>query len=118
MKKVLRIDANGLFVEDVILQDNEDVPTDCIETPCPDGFYHPRWDGAQWVEGGTAPLETPEQEIERLKAELGETDYKIIKCSEYSLLGLELPYDISSLHSSRQALRDRINVLESGLSML
>jgi hypothetical protein len=56
------------------------------------------------------------QEIESLKAELTETDYKIIKCSEYQLAGLELPYDIATLHAERQALRDRINELEAALS--
>ena len=25
-----------------------------IETPCPGGFYLPKWDGTQWVEGKTA----------------------------------------------------------------
>lgn len=51
-------------------------------------------------------------EIARLKDELAETDYKIIKCSEYNLAGAALPYDIAELHAKRQALRDRINELE------
>jgi hypothetical protein len=50
--------------------------------------------------------------IEILKAELAETDYKIIKSYEYQLVGLPLPYDIEALHSERQAIRDRINQLE------
>lgn len=60
---------------------------------------------------------TPEEEKERriaeLKAQLSATDYKIIKCSEYSLNGQELPYDIAALHEERQAIRDEINRLES-----
>lgn len=56
---------------------------------------------------------TPEEEISNLKAELKQTDYKIIKCCEYQLKGIELPYDIVELHVSRQAIRDRINELES-----
>lgn len=55
---------------------------------------------------------TAEQEIASLKSELEQTDYKIIKCSEYQLANLELPYDIQILHIERQALRDRINELE------
>ena len=51
-------------------------------------------------------------EIADLKRELEDTDYMIIKCSEYQLAGLDAPYDIMELHTSRQALRDRINVLE------
>lgn len=57
--------------------------------------------------------ERAKREIENLKAELSSTDYKITKCSEYWLLGLEAPYDITTLHTSRQALRDRINELEA-----
>ena len=50
--------------------------------------------------------------IAMLKAELAETDYKIIKCYEYQLSGLELPYNIAELHAERQAIRDRINAIE------
>lgn len=51
-------------------------------------------------------------EIDYLKEKLAETDYRIIKCYEYQLAGLELPYDIQQLHTERQAMRDRINALE------
>lgn len=61
--------------------------------------------------------EPTEEEIKQarivaLKAELDSTDYKIIKCSECSLAGVELPYDIAELHAQRQAIRDEINELE------
>lgn len=74
------------------------------------------------IEGDTLidiiPREAPETEettaskIKALKAQLEATDYKIIKCSEYQLMGLELPYDIAELHAQRQALRDEINEME------
>ena len=61
--KLCKVDpVNGLFVEDVIC----DAPP-TLEDGCPDptyiyapvppnaGFYHPRWDGDKWVEGGAAP---------------------------------------------------------------
>ena len=51
-------------------------------------------------------------QIDSVKAELDSTDYKIIKCSEYQLAGLDSPYDITTLHTERQALRDQINELE------
>lgn len=57
----------------------------------------------------------PEREIAVLKRQLEETDYKIIKCAEYQLAGLEMPYEIATLHSERQALRDQINQLEAML---
>ena len=52
-------------------------------------------------------------EIERLKSELQESDYKVIKCAEAMAVGAEMPYDVASLHKERQALRDKINKLES-----
>lgn len=40
------------------------------------------------------------------------SDYKIIKCYEYSLAGLDLPYDIDELHAEREAIREEIRKLE------
>ena len=52
-------------------------------------------------------------EIELIKSELQESDYKVIKCAEAMAVGAEMPYDMESLHKERQALRDKINELES-----
>lgn len=49
------------------------------------------------------------REIISLKAQLADSDYKIIKAYEYALAGLESPYDIPALHAERQAIRDLIN---------
>ena len=65
----------GIFIEDVILdtvpvlEDGTPDPA-YIATPCPAGFYWPRWDGTQWVEGGTAPEPVPPEPTieERLAA--------------------------------------------------
>ena len=78
--------------------------------------YDTSWDGFLY-EKGYAP-EKPEEEIKKeriaeLKAQWDSTDYKIIKCSECSLAGEDLPYDIVALHAQRQALRDEINQLEN-----
>ena len=54
-------------------------------------------------------------DIKALKAyqnELAESDYKVIKCYEYSLAGLELPYDIQALHAEREVIREKIRLLE------
>lgn len=51
-------------------------------------------------------------EVDRLKEELTSTDYQIIKSYEYTLADQPLPYDISTLHAKRQAIRNRINELE------
>jgi len=46
------IDLNGLFIEDTFV---DELTALTIKTSCPEGFYHPKWNGMQWVEGGTAP---------------------------------------------------------------
>lgn len=50
--------------------------------------------------------------IRRLKDKLSATDYKVIKCSEFQMLGQEMPYNVAELHAERQAIRDEINKLE------
>lgn len=56
-----------------------------------------------------------QMEIERLKSELQESDYKVIKCAEAMTIGAELPYNMTELHKERQALRDKINELEKAM---
>lgn len=52
-------------------------------------------------------------EIDQLKAQLSESDYKVVKLAECLAIGSEMPYNAQALHAERQALRDRINQLES-----
>jgi hypothetical protein len=52
------IDNNGFLTGD-ILSDSE-VQAD-VSTPCPDGFYKPKWNGSEWAEGLT------QQEIDGIK---------------------------------------------------
>lgn len=54
-------------------------------------------------------------DIESLKSELQDSDYKVIKCSEAMAVGAEMPYNMTELHKERQALRDKINELEEQL---
>lgn len=58
---------------------------------------------------------TTAEKIAELKKQLSATDYKIIKCAEYQLLGEEIPYDMAALHAERQAIRDEINKLEQAV---
>ena len=53
------IDSNGFFVCDDFV---DELTEFTIEMPCSDGFYLPKWDGTQWVEGKTA------EEIAAIKA--------------------------------------------------
>lgn len=39
-------------------------------------------------------------------------DYRITKCYEASLIGAEMPYNITELHQKRQDIRNEINRLE------
>lgn len=76
------------------------------------------YNNAWYLSGYVPEPPTPSEEeikqarIAELQSQLASTDYKIIKCSECSLAGVELPYDIVELHTARQALRDEINELE------
>lgn len=60
-------------------------------------------------------VSTIQNEINNLKVQLESTDYKIIKCYEYGLVGEELPYDVQKLHTERQIIRDMINEKENEL---
>ena len=66
----------------------------------------------KWKTQTEIEIEKQKTEITTLKNQLEETDYQVIKSSEYQLLGLETPYNLDELHAERQALRDRINELE------
>jgi len=57
-------------------------------------------------------------EINALVEELNSTDYRIVKAMEYSLVGLEVPYDIDALHMERQKKRDRINKLQNEIKKI
>ena len=65
----------GMFIEDApldaaaTLDDGTPDPA-FVSEPCPSGFFWPRWDGTQWVEGGTAPDPVPTEPTieERLAA--------------------------------------------------
>ena len=63
----IKVDQNGVFIEDAFV---EELTESTIETPCPAGFILPRWDGEQWIEGGTKPEPTPHEPTleERLAA--------------------------------------------------
>lgn len=52
-RKVIRVDDEGLYLEDIIIGDYESTPEGCIDVECPGGFYRPKWDGSAWIEGMT-----------------------------------------------------------------
>ncbi|MEG1777466.1 MAG: hypothetical protein RR209_00685 [Angelakisella sp.] len=82
-----------------------------IKPTPPKGWIYDEQTGTFYPENMPSPEKT--RQINELKTRISATDYKIIKCSEYQLAGLPLPYDVATLHSERQALRDEINTLET-----
>jgi hypothetical protein len=53
-----------------------------------------------------------QRKIDDLKQQLADSDYKVIKSYESSLLNQPIPYDIEVVHTKRQSVRDEINRLE------
>jgi len=51
--KLSRVNENGMFIEDVIVNEKPNNMENLIEIPCPEGFYHPKWNGTEWTEGLT-----------------------------------------------------------------
>ncbi len=63
-----------------------------------------------------------QKRISDLKESLTSTDssigdYRITKCYEASLIGMDMPYNVADLHQARQAVRDEINQLESLITL-
>ena len=58
-------------------------------------------------------VESVLEQVTKLKHQLSESDYKVIKCYEAQLTSEPLPYDITPLITDRQRIRDEINILES-----
>lgn len=57
-----------------------------------------------------------EKEIDRLKKELTDSDYIVIKSYEAAMIGKSVEYNMSDIHDTRQAIRDKINELEELLN--
>ena len=74
MKLFRKIDTTtGNFLEDVIfesrptLEDGELDPQYIEDAPA-QGFYWPKWNGTEWVEGGVVPEPTePEQQLSTME---------------------------------------------------
>lgn len=95
MKQVIRVDENGFYVEPVLIQDDAEIPADCVETPFIDGMYKPKWTGEEWIEGATQeeidsikanqPEPQPEPTLEELKDETEITALAVMELAELIL---------------------------------
>lgn len=65
-------DGKSVIIETPVYDENGNTQLNhhYTTTPCPAGFYWPKWDGAQWIEGGTVPVPVtqPPTEDERISA--------------------------------------------------
>ena len=75
------IDENGLLVCDDFVNELTEFT---IETPCPSGFYLPKWDGSAWVEGKTS------EEITAIKESVPTEKTNTERISDLETLVLEL----------------------------
>lgn len=67
------------------------------------------------IENPAAARQELENQINALKQELSDTDYKVIKNNEAIAAGFEPPYNPEELHSEREAIRQQIRELEEQL---
>jgi hypothetical protein len=51
VRAVAKIDGNGLFLEDVLIEDSAPIPQGCVPSRPPEGFHRPKWTGSAWVVG-------------------------------------------------------------------
>jgi hypothetical protein len=118
-KQVFKVDADGYYVEDVILsrpkgRDGKyppwDVPDDCVETKPPEGLFQLKWNGTDWEEG------LSQTDVDQLRAEiqkqqedgqaeiyLYETDWYVARYVETQK---EIPVDIKD---KRAQMREKLS---------
>lgn len=103
MKQVYKINAEGFYVEPILipnyfelvnpsLDELEDLPEDytmpepyvfpedCIQVPPPNGLYKPKWNGEEWLEGKTDDefeLDSLFNQLKPNEAELAESEFEI-----------------------------------------
>lgn len=52
-KKAYKIDKEYFYVEDYIYEEGQELEDNIITTEIIQGFYKPKWNGTEWVEGAT-----------------------------------------------------------------
>jgi hypothetical protein len=49
LKIVHQIDSNNLYVTDVILNEGEEIPSNCVDIPMPEGIFLPaKFENGEW----------------------------------------------------------------------
>jgi hypothetical protein len=85
LKQVYRIDINGYFIEPVVLDENEEVPSDCVDITPTDGLYKAQFMNGQWGEGMSknnidAIKNTPQplSELEQIKKQQADLTFTLM----------------------------------------
>lgn len=80
MKQVFKINKDGLYLEPVLIQDNEDIPEYCVEEMPTEGLYNAKFENGKWVEGKEiTELEILEQARDKKMEELNkQCNYTIL----------------------------------------
>lgn len=68
------------------------------------------------IENYQAELRVLHSKLQADTSDIG--DWKIAKCMEYQLCGLEVPYDVQDLNAQRQKVRDKINSILEEIAKL
>lgn len=74
-----------------------------------DRYLHTYEDGSSEIKANPVIVDTPEEEIWKLKRYLTSTDYTVIKCMER---GLSVADTYPEVYQKREEARERINELE------
>ena len=99
--------------EDFTIYDISDIPNDPDQKYYFKNYYYK--DGVLELKYTLETYEV-EKEIDRLKKELSDSDYIVIKSYEATMIGQPVEYNMGEIHVSRQELRDKINELEELLN--
>lgn len=102
MRLFRKVDERGLYIEDILSNESEEVTQDelLIKKPIPEDLqlWQPRWNGVEWVEGmsreqidtlNNVPqsLTLEQEEIKMLKKRLDEAENTVVFLLDMNLTG-------------------------------
>jgi hypothetical protein len=119
MRVVSKIDAGGLYTEDVLLEDGQALPSSCVEERPSEGFHRPKWDGSSWIEGKpTAEILEAAKASKRSQLKSAFRDHYE---PTFEAGFLEVDYILDRLRRNLavpQAERDKLTAVASGIDKL
>lgn len=109
------VDGKIIFADNVIIYNGEQIFWPSEDILIAAGYQEYEEDESEQTEYD-AEKQALIDEMNILKRQLTDEDYKIIKCSEAFMSGNELPYDLEDLITKRNNRRSRINEIENLLN--